>query len=479
MEEQRFEHTVQFYSDDSCLAAAVREFVSPALTTGGAVVLMTTRAHLESIDRELEARALSRSEAGIHCISLDATAISRQVLVDDVVDEARFETIARDALDHLPRGGGPVRAFGETAAVLAREGRHDAARQLEALWNRLARRWQVPMLCAYPLRTFSRIADSVAFSRICDEHTQVIPAETYRAEADERNRLRLIAQLQQQAEALQASLASRSAGRTRTSERNFDDLLEREQDAHAQADARRAKDEFLLTVSHELRTPLNALLGWIRMLRADVLSPDKAAHALEVIERNAQMQARVVEELLDVSRIVTGRVHLYIQQVDGGAIVRSVVESLRAVAEAKQIAIDVATGPDAAKMSADPDRWRQIVWNLVSNAVKYTSRGGRVSLRLDRDGTETQLVVRDTGIGIRPELLPYVFDRFSRTLRTLATDGGLGLGLAISRHLVELHGGSIAAHSEGTGRGATFTVRLPATHGRSDLTPLDAAEDVF
>jgi len=227
-------------------------------------------------------------------------------------------------------------------------------------------------------------------------------------------------------------------------------------------EANRAKDEFLATLSHELRTPLNAILGWIQILRAKRLDEVTTARAFEAIERNAKAQAELIEDMLDVSRIITGRLRLELQPVELSSAVEGALDSVRPAAEAKGVRLEYMLDPNAGVISGDPHRLQQIVWNLLSNAVKFTPSGGLVRVNLDRLDGEVKLTVRDTGKGISPQFLPYVFDRFRQAeIMISRTSGGLGLGLSIARHLVELHGGVIEASSEGEGCGATFTVTFP------------------
>jgi CheY-like chemotaxis protein/two-component sensor histidine kinase len=228
------------------------------------------------------------------------------------------------------------------------------------------------------------------------------------------------------------------------------------------------KDEFLATVSHELRTPLNAILGWVRMLRTDSIRPEKKVHALETIERNASVQSQLIEDLLDVSRIITGKLRLDVTTVDIGSVVESAIEAVRPAATAKGVVLSHVVAADAAPIFGDPDRLQQVVWNLLANGVKFTPRGGDVTVKvLRRDGL-VDIIVSDTGQGIAPEFLPHVFERFRQAdATTTRTYGGLGLGLAIVRSLVELHGGNAKVDSEGRGRGTTFTVSLPISPVRS------------
>jgi PAS domain S-box-containing protein len=227
-------------------------------------------------------------------------------------------------------------------------------------------------------------------------------------------------------------------------------------------EASQLKDEFLATLSHELRTPLNAILGYARMVRSGIVTADRVARAVEVIERNATSLTQIVEDVLDVSRIVSGKMRLNVQPVDLPEIVRNAVDGVVPAADAKGVQIEVALDPPAAPVSGDPERLQQVIWNLMSNAVKFTPRGGRVQVRLQRVDAHVEIVVADTGIGISKEFLPFIFDRFRQADAGMTREhGGLGLGLGIARQLVEMHGGTIHATSGGSGQGATFRVALP------------------
>ncbi len=226
--------------------------------------------------------------------------------------------------------------------------------------------------------------------------------------------------------------------------------------------ASRDKDEFLLTLSHELRTPLNAVFGWSNLLQQGRLSAEQAERALQIIMRNVNAQIRLIEDLLDSSRIVGGRIRLAVQQVDLLAIVEQSIDAVRPAAEAKSIRIQTVLASPGGPVSGDPDRLLQIMWNLLSNAVKFTPKRGRVQIQLQHVNSHVEIIVSDTGQGIRPDVLPYVFDRFRQGDSTITRPhGGLGLGLALVRTLVEMHGGSVFAESAGEGQGATFVVKLP------------------
>ncbi|ATB38829.1 hypothetical protein CYFUS_004264 [Cystobacter fuscus] len=228
-------------------------------------------------------------------------------------------------------------------------------------------------------------------------------------------------------------------------------------------EANRAKDEFLATVSHELRTPLTAILGWTNILRTTPMPPDKQERALETVERSARAQAQIVDDLLDISRIVAGRMRLELQPVDPGTVVEAVLDVVRPAAAARDIHLEPLLEPDVGLVRGDAQRLQQVAWNLFTNAIKFTPPGGRVTVRLRRVEAFVELEVRDSGQGISPTFLPYLFERFQQADgSTTRRYGGLGLGLSIVRHLVELQGGTVQAHSEGEGQGACFTVRLPA-----------------
>jgi signal transduction histidine kinase/CheY-like chemotaxis protein len=242
-------------------------------------------------------------------------------------------------------------------------------------------------------------------------------------------------------------------------------LLDNERAARAEAEtANRLKDEFLAILSHELRTPINAVFGWARLLRGGKTEAQMLEHGLEVIERNAAAQVKLIEDLLDVSRIISGKMRLDVRPVDVVTSVENAIESVRHAAEARAIRLETVLDPRAGPVFGDPDRLRQVVWNLLSNAIKFTPRGGRVQVRLERTGSRAAIVVADSGMGITPELLPHIFERFRQGDSTSTRrHGGLGLGLALVKHIVELHGGAVRAESPGAGHGATLTVELPVS----------------
>jgi signal transduction histidine kinase/CheY-like chemotaxis protein len=240
-------------------------------------------------------------------------------------------------------------------------------------------------------------------------------------------------------------------------------LYEKEQQARQEAEAaNRTKDEFLATLSHELRTPLNAVLGWARMLEGGGLTPEARDKALGVIVRNAKMQSQLIEDLLDVSRIVTGKLKLEVRPVMLAPVVEAALDTIRPAAEAKGVRVQSVIDPGGGPVLGDPERLQQVVWNLLSNAVKFTPRGGRMHVSLRRINSHVEIVISDTGPGIPAALLPVIFDRFRQAdSSSRRSHGGLGIGLALVRHLTEMHGGSVDAYSPGENQGSTFTVKLP------------------
>lgn len=268
----------------------------------------------------------------------------------------------------------------------------------------------------------------------------------------------------------------------KTAEQERSRLLALEQQARSEAEAalalaeraNRLKDEFLATVSHELRTPLNAVLGWASILR-NSHDPDDLQPGLETIERNARAQAVLIEDILDVSRIITGKLRLDVQPMELTPVVEQAIETVRPAADAKQVRIDWEVDQRSGMILGDADRLQQVFWNLLSNAVKFTNKGGTVKVRSGRSESKAQIVVSDNGRGISAEFLPYVFDRFRQADGTTTRQkAGLGLGLAITRHLVELHGGEVTVDSAGEGKGATFTVMLPLRAVREHTSPISS-----
>ena len=453
------EHFVQFYEADAFLLNSLGEYTAAALKAGEAAIVVATGAHRDELEARLREQGLDvAAAAGCGQLVLrDAAETLSKFMVDGSPDDALFDEIVGDLVARAGEGRPRVRIYGEMVALLWAEGNYDGAIRLEELWNDLQRKHAFALFCAYPMQGFAGEGPGRGLSNVCTTHSRVIPAESYAALADTDERLREIILLQQQARSLEAEVAER-----RKAEELLRSALVREQAARLEAEsATRLKDEFLATVSHELRTPLSAILGWSAMLRTGKFDQPAVERALETIERNARTQAQLVEDILDVSRIVTGRLRLELRAVELSSVIEAAVESVRPAAEAKSIRIDLLFDYVGA-LVCDPVRLQQVMWNLLSNAVKFTPVGGRVTVSLRREDSRFLIGVSDTGEGVSEEVLPYVFDRFRQADgRTTRRHGGLGLGLSIVRHLVELHGGTVGAQSPGVGRGTTFTVELP------------------
>ena len=258
-------------------------------------------------------------------------------------------------------------------------------------------------------------------------------------------------------------------------------LLESTKAARAEADkANSIKDEFLTTVSHELRTPLTSILGWSNLLTTGNLDEQASKRALETIARNARAQRRLIDDLLDLSRIITGKLRLDVRRVKLAQMIEAVIEGVRPAADSRNIHLQAALDPRVSPMSGDPDRLQQIIWNLLSNAIKFTPKGGRVQVRLELIDSHVEITISDTGEGIDPELLPHVFDRFRQSdSSNTRRHGGLGLGLSIVRELVELHGGTVSVASPGLGGGTTFKLILPVRSVHYETSDFERTLPVF
>jgi PAS domain S-box-containing protein len=293
-----------------------------------------------------------------------------------------------------------------------------------------------------------RLNLSMTISPIMDANGHVIGASKVARDISERKKAE---------EALKKAM-----GEAEVANRERLQLLDSEREARSQAErASRMKDEFLATLGHELRTPLNAVLGWANILRHGNLQGEELKQGLDIIERNARVQAQIIEDLLDMSRIISGKVRLDVQSIELSAILNESIETLRSAAQAKGVHLQVWLDPFIRPISGDPNRLQQVFWNLLNNAIKFTPKDGKVEVLLKHASTEVEVSVIDTGEGIAPEFLPYIFDRFQQgDASTTRRHGGLGLGLAIVKQL-ELHGGNVRVQSDGLGKGATFSVRLP------------------
>ena len=458
-----FDHTVQFYESESFLHSTVAGFLAQGLTLGQPTVVVATADHRDAFEARLKDHGFDvRQLPDGALIFVDAREALARVLRGSQPDPALFQRHVGGLIDRS-RSGRPdatVRAYGELVELLWQDGNPEGALRIEELWNELATSRRLSLLCGYAMGHFHREAHWHHFDQICSVHAHVRPAEGWTLTGDEDTRLREITRLQQRARSLEAEIAYR----VELEQKLRHALAERER-------AERIKDEFLAILSHELRTPLNAILGWTHIATTSG-ETRTIQRALKIVHRNAALQLHVIDDLLDVSRILTGKMTVKTATVDLVDVLQAAIESVRPAAVAKGIEIASELDPDARGVLGDRDRLQQVAWNLLSNAIKFTPAGGLVELRLERTVEHAHTVVRDSGRGIAPDFLPYVFERFRQEeAGTTRAHGGLGLGLAVVRYLVEAHGGTVRAESDGEGLGATFTVALPLHSAESPEAP--------
>ncbi|HEV7681111.1 MAG TPA: ATP-binding protein [Pyrinomonadaceae bacterium] len=453
------DHFVQFYEADGFLLNSLSGFIGKAITAGDGAVVVATEAHRNGLDELLLANGVdvAGAKARGSYVALDAENTLAKFMVDGAPERERFNEVIGSVFAGVADGRLHTRAFGEMVGLLWSQGNHSAAIRLEEFWNDLQQVHSFSLFCAYPMNGFGGEKFIEPYSNVCGVHSRVIPSESYASIPDLDARLRAIALLQQKARSLETEVAER-----RLVEQRLRLALAGEQIARAEAEtANRMKDEFLATVSHEIRTPLNAIIGWSHLLRTGRLDEATAARAMETIDRNAKAQAQLIEDILDVSRVITGKLRLRNEPVDIASVINAAIDSVQLAIDSKDLHLEVTLDPTARHTFGDPGRLQQVVWNLLSNAIKFTPAGGRIGIKVKR-ADNLQILVSDTGHGISPEFLPYIFDRFRQADGTTTrSHGGLGLGLAIVRHLVELHGGSVHVDSAGAGQGATFTITLP------------------
>ena len=459
-------HLVRFYEHDRCLVEEMARFVGGALGAGDAAVVVATGAHLEDLEEVLHTRGLDLAvarEEGRYFV-FDPTEMLPLFMVDGHPDETRFGEVVASTIIRAADGGRRVYAFGEMVNVLWAEGQQEAALELEALWNALARKMPFTLLCAYPMSSFGSEADGAPFLKVCAEHSAVIPAESYSSLMTPDERLRAISRLQQKARALETEVAQRKETES-ARQKALDEL---------QA-ANQAKDEFLAMLGHELRNPLAAVQNAVVTARLDSTRRDRA---LDIARRGVDQLRRLVDDLLDVARITQGRITLRTQRLPLASIIERAVEAARSLIDDRAHAVVLSLPGDEVQVEGDSTRLEQVVANLLTNAAKYTNPGGQITLTAALEGAEAVLRIRDNGIGIAAEMLPRVFNLFAQADRALdRAQGGLGIGLTVVKRMVELHGGRVEAHSNGLGTGAEFVVRLPAALAARDDAAQTAATD--
>jgi signal transduction histidine kinase/ActR/RegA family two-component response regulator len=454
------DHFVQFYETDRFLLDSLSGFIGRALANRDGAIVVATETHRHSLEELLRAKGLDLTDARARggYVSLDAADTLARFMVNGTPDPDRFRDVIGGVVASVTGGRSRTSAFGEMVALLWAEGNFGAAIRVEELWNDLQKIHSFSLFCAYPMNGLSGERFVEPHRDVCSLHSRVIPAESYASVTDVDARLRTIAELQQKATSLEIEVKERQQV-----EELLRLALSGEQIARAEAEtANRLKDEFLATVSHEIRTPLNAIIGWSHLLRTGRLDEATTARAIETIDRNAKTQAQLIEDILDVSRVITGKLQLRNESVDIASVINAAIDSVQLAIKSKDLHLKVTLDPSARHTFGDTGRLQQIVWNLLSNAIKFTPPGGHIEIKVEPTEGNMQLGVADTGQGISPDFLPFIFDRFRQADGTSTRNhGGLGLGLAIVRHLVELHGGAIEAASEGAGKGATFTITLP------------------
>ena len=445
-------HLVQYYEKEGFLYDRVTDFMSDGLRATDAAILIATRAHREAVESRLLQVGvdLPGLTASGRYHGLDARETLSRFMVNGRPDRSRFESTIGPVIRTARGGDRRVLAFGEMVALLYAEGNRDAAIQLEELWNELARKEAFALLCAYPITSFDDTGHAKPFADINHAHTGVAPAESYSiVEVDERNRV--IAALQQKAAALEAE--SKQRGILETELRSKIDEL---------ADVDRRKDEFLAMLGHELRNPLAPVTTALQIMRIHENEPSRVARSREIVERQIDHMTRLIDDLLDVSRITRGKIELREQPLLLSAVIERAVESARPLIDERghRVALELPSEP--VTFLADPARLSQVFANLLNNAAKYTDVGGRIWLRAAVEGNELVVGVKDDGPGLTKELRKHAFDLFMQGPQTRArARGGLGIGLTLVRRLVELHGGTVEALSEGPGKGTEFVVRIP------------------
>ena len=446
-------HIVQFYEDDRVLADAVGEFLVAGMAAGEALVVIATPEHASIIEEKLRASGLDTPacRAAGRLQTIDASGVLERFMIGEEPDWGRFLTEVGGA---VARGiasstTGRVRAYGEMVDLLWRRDQQPAAIQLEEFWERLGAQYPFSLLCAYLMGNFYSESHSAGFRQVCDLHDRVVPARSLGGDPD--TRLRETTFLQQRALALEAELLHR---------KELEDAL---RVAREQAEAgSRAKDEFLAVLGHELRNPLSPILTALELMKLRGDGHVTREHG--VIERQTRHLIRLVDDLLDVSRVTRGVLELRKQRVDLHDVLAKATDIASPLLEMRHHSFEVqAPARGALLLNADEVRLAQVIANLLTNSAKYTPPGGHVSLRAFRSGSDLVLEVRDNGQGIAPELLPRIFDLFVQGRQPLDRGtGGLGIGLALVKSLVQLHRGTVTAQSDGVGRGSLFTVRLPA-----------------
>ena len=474
-------HAVQFYESAEFLVRSVSDYLHAGLKANEPGIIIATPEHRDGIAGELTARGvdLASVRARGMLTELDAHTTLQSFMLNGNPDGTRFTATIAPLFEAARRrpGAGRVRAYGEMVNLLWCEGNGGGALALESLWNRLSDTHEFSLLCGYGLERFDDAADAAIFSAICAEHTHVVPTERY-VERDESSRLVEISLLQQRAQALESEVRRReqleATLRTALSERER--LLSAERSARSEAEqarrlaeqANRAKSEFLAIMSHELRTPLNAIAGYAELMEIGVQGPVSTGQreALERIQRSQRHLLGLINQVLNYARLETGNVRYALTDVPLDAMVRAAEALVFPQMQARGLRYSYAACDATLVLRADGEKLQQIMLNLLTNAAKFTDRGGEITVETEVAGELARLHVRDTGVGIPPDKLSLIFDPFVQVdSQYTRTRDGVGLGLAISRDLARGMGGELSVAST-LGVGSTFTLALPLATAR-------------
>ncbi|HEV2127050.1 MAG TPA: ATP-binding protein [Thermomicrobiales bacterium] len=454
----RHAHSVQFYDDGTALVSRVSDFTSEALHSGGTAVVIATPAHRDAIAARLVAAGhdLARARQTGRYTSLDAARTLANTMVNGQVDELRFDAViggpVRQATALAARTGGITAVFGELVALLALEGDHEAAITMEGWWNTLSRRHGFALHCTYPMHAFSQTDDGDVLGRICDAHTDVVPAESYTTLHTPDEQSRQIVLLQQKASALEQEVIARA--------RAEEALQAQYRELQA---ALIAREEFLAVAAHELRTPMTGLRGNAQMLRRSMqqgreVSRERMKRSLDTIENLSLRLNHLITRLLDASQIEAGMLRLAPARTDLVALVRSAMDHQPAH-DGHMVEFD---GPDRLDLVVDAVRIEQVIANLIDNSIRYSPDGGTVSVKVEDYGDEgIELSVTDTGPGIPPDQREAVFTSY-RQGGSAERFAGIGLGLFVSRQIVELHGGAMHIEDPADHPGTRIVITLPS-----------------
>ncbi len=442
---------VQFYDDDDYLCRAVAQFLAGGLAAGQPVLIIASEGHRDAINRHLPSSPL--------VTLLDARETLSPIMVGEAPDWQRFHSVIGGAIARARRGrpAAVVHAYGEIVELLWRDGKPQAVLRLEELWNDLGRQHRFSLLCAYVMGNFRKASDGEQFHELCRKHSHVIPTEAYSALSECDAQMREVGMLQQRARALENEIHHRR----QIEKALWDALSERAHTEELVRNASRAKDEFLAMLGHELRNPLAPIVTALQVMR--LKGDDDSSRERQVIERQVEHMVRLVDDLLDVSRITSGNVQLRKAPLEVSAVVAKAVEMAGPLLESRRHHLSLSVACKGLALEGDEARLAQVISNLLTNAARYTSPGGRITLAARRAANEIVISVKDNGLGIKAELLPRIFDLFVQGQRSPdRSEGGLGIGLSLVRSLVHLHGGTVAAASDGPGKGSEFVVKLPA-----------------